>query len=87
MAITKSAKKANKQAIKRTIVNNMYKLAMKFAIKEFKDGLKKWSEGLETKLILAQKKIDKAAKVNIITKQSAGRRKSNLTKSLNKAKV
>jgi ribosomal protein S20 len=41
MAITKSAKKAVKQTAKRTIVNNMYKISMKFAIKEFKDTLKK----------------------------------------------
>ena len=84
MAITKSAKKAVKQTAKRTIVNNMYKISMKFAIKEFKDTLKKWNDWLAEKLVVAQKRIDKAAKVNVITAKSADRRKSNLTLSFNK---
>ena len=87
MAITKSAKKAAKQSAKRTIVNNMYKISMKFAIKEFKDTLKKWTEWLSDKLVVAQKRIDKAAKVNVITVKSAARRKSNLTLSFNKTLI
>jgi ribosomal protein S20 len=38
-------------------------------------------------LVVAQKRIDKAAKVNVITAKSADRRKSNLTLSFNKASL
>lgn len=85
MAITKSAKKALRQNIKRKAHNLVYKNKIKILIKE-------------TKLLVAEKKIkeaqallpkiyqafDKAAKIGVIKKNNASRHKSRLTKLIDK---
>ena len=84
MPITKSAKKALRQNIKRKKRNLIYKKKMKGLIKEAKElALEKKTE--EAKKLLPQiyKALDKAAKTGIIKKNTASRKKSRITKLLN----
>ena len=74
MPIIKSAKKAARQATKRTAHNKEIKKAIKSATKALKanptfDAFKK-----------AQSELDKAVKKGLIKKNTAARRKSNLAK-------
>jgi len=85
MAITKSAKKAARQSLKRKEQNLVYKNKIKNIVKE-------------AKLLVSQKKnnealkllpdiyaiLDKAAKVGVIKKNKASRSKSRLTKLISK---
>lgn len=86
MAITKSAKKALRQNARRKIRNVKRKDKMKSVVKEVRILIdqKKFSEA---KKLLPQlyKTLDKTAKVGVIKKNAASRKKSRLTKSLNKA--
>ncbi len=66
MPITKSAKKALRQSIKRKTANNRRKKVMKDAIKSVK---------VET-LAQTYKAIDKAVKAGVLKKSTAARRKS-----------
>lgn len=85
MPITKSAKKALRQNIRRRARNLVYKKKMKALIKEVR-GLVGEKKIEEAKKLLPQiyKILDKAAKVNVINKNTAGRRKSRITKLVNK---
>ncbi len=82
MPITKTAKKRLKQNEKRRILNLGYKRRMKAIVKEIKElvagNKKEEAKGLLSK---AYKIIDKAAKRGIIKDNTAGRKKSRLTKS------
>ena len=84
MANMKNAKKAIKVIERRKIQNNNYEASMKTAIKnvekavEAKDA-KKAKEALAT----ATKKIDKAVKAGVTTKNFSARNKSRLTKKVN----
>ncbi|PIU42767.1 MAG: 30S ribosomal protein S20 [Parcubacteria group bacterium CG_4_9_14_0_2_um_filter_35_11] len=87
MPITKSAKKALRQARKRERRN----LLWKNKIKKIKKDIKRLIENkkiAEAKKILPQfyKAVDKAAKNNIIKKNTAARKKSRLTKLITMAK-
>jgi len=85
MPITKSAKKALRQAKRRTIRNLKRKEAYKEIIKKIKK-LKisgKIDEALKI-LPSAYKAIDKAAKTGVIKKNTASRKKSLLAKLLKK---
>jgi small subunit ribosomal protein S20 len=85
MAITKSAKKAIRQSAARNERNTVYKDKMKALIKEAKSlvSAKKMDEA---KKLLPQiyAILDKTAKVGIIKKNNASRRKSRLTKLVEK---
>ncbi|MEK7575710.1 MAG: 30S ribosomal protein S20 [Patescibacteria group bacterium] len=85
MPITKSAKKALRQSIKRRKMNLQRKKALKNIVVKIK---KLKAEGKKTeaeKLIsLAYKAIDKAAKRGIIKRGAASRKKSRLIKFLRK---
>lgn len=85
MPITKSAKKALRQNIKRRERNLIKKEKYKKAIKEYKKLIanKKIDEAKE-KLNLVYKLLDKAAKTNVIHKNKASRLKSRLTLLLKK---
>jgi len=83
MPITKSAKKAAKQALKRRDVNVVFKESMKTAIKAVKKAVDTQADNIGELVVHAQKRIDKASKRFIITKQSASRKKSTLMKSMN----
>ncbi len=79
MAITKSAKKAIKQNKARRTHNLVYINNVKKALKEVKTFVaqKKHKEAKEL-LPKAYQVLDKAAKVGIIKKNNASRRKSRL---------
>ncbi len=80
MPIIKSAKKRVKVARQATIRNAKTKRNLKTAVKAFqtalKDGDKKAGEALKA----AQSAIDQAAKKNVIHKNKAARKKSQLSK-------
>ncbi len=80
MAITKSAKKAQRQSVKRKLGNLQYKKAIKEALKQVR-VLAAAKKGEELKKILPQvyKALDKAAKAGVIKKNNASRRKSRIS--------
>ena len=74
MPIIKSAKKAARQAIKRTAQNQQIKKFIKAALKTFK------ADPTPENLSKAQSEYDKAAKKGLLKKNTASRRKANLAK-------
>ncbi len=85
MPIKKSAKKADRRSKKLREVNLQHKTAMKNAIKSVKKAVVKNEGDKVAILTAAYKLIDKAAKHNIVHKNNAARKKSRLTKMINKA--
>ncbi|MBU3934668.1 30S ribosomal protein S20 [Patescibacteria group bacterium] len=87
MAITKSAKKAIRQNARRRIKNIIYKDKIKSLVKEV-CSLVAEKKNDEAKKILPQvyKVLDKASKKGVIKKNTADRKKSRLTKLLEKTK-
>ncbi|PIR72671.1 MAG: 30S ribosomal protein S20 [Candidatus Nealsonbacteria bacterium CG10_big_fil_rev_8_21_14_0_10_36_24] len=85
MPITKSAKKALRQNIKRRARNLVYKKKMKAIIKKVR-GLVLEKKIEEAKKLLPEvyKILDKGAKVGVIKKNTAARKKSRITKLVNK---
>jgi small subunit ribosomal protein S20 len=85
MPITTSAKKALRQNIRRRERNSARKKELKNSIKQLKKFIsQKNTELALQQLSLVYKKLDKAAKVNIIKKNTASRLKSRLTMLFNK---
>ncbi len=81
MPITQSAKKALRQNVRRRNVNLKKKTELKTVIKQYKKLIaagdkKKASEYLPE----VYKKLDKAAKINLIKKNKADRLKSRLSR-------
>ena len=74
MPIIKSAKKAARQAVKRTAQNQQIKKFIKAALKAFK------ADPTAKNLSKAQSEYDKAAKKGLMKKNTASRRKANLAK-------
>ncbi len=86
MPITKSAKKAVRQNQRRRARNLVYKKKMKGLIKELRVLVaKKKIEDAKKLLPQVYKILDKTAKVGIIKKNTAGRKKSRITKLVNKS--
>lgn len=83
MPITKSAKKAHARSLKLHKRNYDFKLRMKMAIKKFMKNIAKGADIAESELQLLHKYIDKACKVGVLKKQTAARKKSNITKIYN----
>lgn len=85
MPITKSAKKALRQNARRKARNLVYKKKMRGLIKQVR-ALVEEKKTEEAKKLLPQiyKILDKTAKVGIIKKNTAGRKKSRITKLVNK---
>jgi len=83
MPITKSAKKALRQSVKRRKRNLQKKRKEKDLIKEVRNLVAQKKYG-EAKKILPQvyKALDKAAKVGIIKNNTASRKRSRLSKLL-----
>ncbi|MBQ3326075.1 30S ribosomal protein S20 [Candidatus Saccharibacteria bacterium] len=79
MPIIKSAKKAARQAVKRTEHNQQIKRDIKTALKAFKEN--PTSDNLRK----VQSEYDKAVKKNLLNKNTAARRKSALAKILKDA--
>jgi small subunit ribosomal protein S20 len=87
MAITKSAKKAWRQSLKRKARNLIYKTKIKNLIKEVRSlVLAKKIEEAKKLLPQVYKILDKAAKVGVIKKNTATRKKSRITKLLSRIK-
>ncbi len=87
MPIIKSAKKALRQSIKRRKRNIQRKKKIKTLIKEVKNLLsQKKTEEAKKLLPLVYKALDKTAKVGTIKKNAASRKKSRITKLINKTK-
>lgn len=80
MPITKSAKKALRSSSKKAEVNAYMKVSMKNTSKVATKAIKSKDSNTGDLVITAQKRIDKAAKKNIISKKSASRKVSNLMK-------
>ncbi len=88
MPVIESAKKRLRQNKKRRARNQVFKKNMKTAIKEIRSLVDEGKEKeAEEKLPETYKAIDKAAKKGIIKKKNASRKKSRLTKLINKAKT
>jgi len=85
MPITKSAKKALRQNVKRKARNIIYKKKMRSLIKKVR-VLVKENKTKEAKNLLPQvfKILDKSAKVKVIKKNTASRKKARITKLINK---
>lgn len=80
MPIIKSAKKAARQAVKRTAQNQQIKKFIKAALKAFK------ADPTAKNLSKAQSEYDKAVKKGLMKKNTASRRKANLVKFAKAAK-
>ena len=80
MPITTSAKKALRQNVRRRAVNLTKKEAYKDAVKNFKKLFadNKMDEAKKQLSVMYQA-LDKAAKTNVITKNTASRIKSRMT--------
>lgn len=87
MAITKSAKKAIRNSARKGVFNLRRNRAMKDVEKEVKTLVSAGNvKEAQEKLVVAYKKIDKAAKMNTIKKNTASRKKSRLSALIRKAK-
>lgn len=86
MPITKSAKKALRQSLKRRARNIQKKEKIKKLLKEVRN-LVSQKKIKEAKSLLPQvyKFLDKAAKTGLIKKNTASRKKSRITQSIIKA--
>lgn len=78
MAITKGAKKAHRQSLRKRSMNIARKTAVRLAVKAARTATK----GDKAALAAAYKAIDKAQKRGIIKKNTAARRKSKVSKLL-----
>jgi len=87
MPITKSAQKALRQSRRRRTFNLRRLTKMRRLVKQIKDLIKegKKAEALKS-LPQAYQAIDKAAKRGVIKKNTASRKKSRLTKAIEKIK-
>ncbi len=85
MPITKSAQKALRQNKKRKARNLVYKKKMKDLIKKVR-GLVSEKKNEEAQKLLSQvyKILDKSAKIGLIKKNTASRKKSRITKLVSK---
>ncbi len=88
MPITKSAKKAIRQNEKRKKMNDIKRKKMRGLIKEIKALLdEKKVDEAEKLLPKTYQAIDKAAKTNVIKKNTASRKKSRIIKAITREKT
>ncbi len=82
----KSAKKRVKIIEKKTLRNNMIKSGYKSAIKKFEEAIEAGKVD-EAKVLFVQatKKIDQACTKGVLVKNTAARKKSQLSKKINTA--
>ncbi len=78
MAITKGAKKAHRQSLRKNALNTKRKAAVRTALKGVREAVK----GDVKALSAAYQAIDKALKRGIIKKNTAARRKAKVAKAL-----
>lgn len=82
MPITSSAKKAQRQNIRRRAVNEKRKAALKTVIKKFEKLLATEKKEAGKYLSNVYQRIDKSVKVNLIKANKAARLKSRLSRLL-----
>lgn len=88
MPVIKSAQKQMRQTITRTERNRQIKDAYKLKVKEVKKGIGTLdAKKLQEKLSESYKLIDKAAKKNILHKNNAARKKSQIAKLVKEGKT
>ena len=81
---TKSTEKRVRQALKSTARNRRMKSMLKTAIRHFEESLNSGDQDtLQTKLIAADRQIDRAQAKGIIHKNNAARKKSRLSRLYN----
>ncbi len=86
MPIIKGAKKALRASDRKAVFNLRRKRVLKTEVKNIKDLIKEGKVAEAQKsLPAAYKALDKAAKMNSITKNHASRKKSRLAKAVKKA--
>ncbi len=86
MAHSLSAKKRIRQNEVRRARNVARKSAIKTQVRKFEDALKAHDlEKAEAELRVVRKKLDQVSETSVMHKNAAARRKSRLTKRLNKA--
>lgn len=86
MPITKGAKKALRASERKAVFNLRRKRAVKSEVKNIQSLIKEGKvEDAKKSLSTAYKALDKAAKMNTITKNHASRRKSRLAQSIKRA--
>lgn len=84
----KSAIKRVNVIEKKTLRNNMVKSGYKSAVKKFEQAVEAGNKEEATKLLaLATKKVDQACTKGVIVKNTAARKKSNMSKKLNAMNV
>ncbi len=84
----KSAIKRVNVIEKKTLRNNMIKSGYKSAVKKFEQAVEAGNKEEATKLlVLATKKVDQACTKGVIVKNTAARKKSNMSKKLNAMNV
>lgn len=85
MPITKSAKKALRQSQKRRTHNIQKRKTIKELVKKIKQLVAE-KKNSEAKALLPQiyKLLDKAAKTNLVKKNTSNRKKSRITKMINR---
>ncbi|NLC87857.1 MAG: 30S ribosomal protein S20 [Clostridiaceae bacterium] len=80
----KSAMKRVSVIEKKTLRNNMIKSSYRTAVKKFEQAIEAGNKEEATKLFTdATKKIDQACSKGVIVKNTAARKKSNMSKKLN----
>lgn len=86
MPITKSAKKALRASERKAVFNLRRKRVLKSEVKNIQSLVKEGkADEAKKALSSAYKALDKAAKMNTITKNHASRRKSRLAQAVRKA--
>jgi len=85
MAITSSAKKAHRASLKKRVFNVRRKRVLTETTKAVTKTMATDTAAARASLSAAYKAIDKAAKRGIIKKNTAARKKSRLTKAVNRA--
>ncbi len=86
MPIIESAKKAYRASLKKKVTNDRVRRTLKDSIKEVGKLIKSGKKDEALKMLpLAYKAIDKASKRGVIKSNTADRKKSRLTKTVNKA--
>ncbi len=84
MPVKKAAKKAYSRSVKLRAVNTDHKMAMKKAVKELKKAFVKGEGEISTLAIKAQSLVAKAHKNNIVHRNTAARKQSQIAKMANK---
>ncbi|MGM0629164.1 MAG: 30S ribosomal protein S20 [Patescibacteria group bacterium] len=88
MPNTEGAKKALRVSKKKAVFNLRRKMAMKKAVKQFREMIRDGkTDEAEKEIPTVYKAIDKAQKRGVIKKNTADRKKSRLLSFLNKEKV